>query len=274
METIVVTTDFTPVSLNAVHYAAELASVLGMKLSILHVCGIPMSFSEVPAPTFDLVKAQSEAEINLATIKDNIEERTGGRLPVRTQVRVGEVIAEINDHCKAMKPYAVVIGAETTNTFERFLFGGKTVSALREVAWPLIIVPADVRFTHIRKVALACDCKDVVETIPKFFIKAFVHDLHAQLHVLHISKRDQDFNTPEAEEEFEWLKEILRGMRPKYHLINGDDIEKSIDQFAEENEIDLLIVIPKKYSVLHDLLRHSHSKNLVLQTHVPVMAVH
>lgn len=274
MKTIVATTDFTAVSQNAVHYAAELASVLGMKLSVLHVCGLPMSFSEVPAPTFDLVKAQAEAEIKLATIKENLEERTGGRLPVKTQVRVGDVIAEINDHCNALNPYVVVIGAETANAFERFLFGGKTITALKQLDWPLIIVPPNVKFSNIRNVALACDCKDVVETIPKSYIRTLLKDLHAQLHVLHIAKRDHDFISPEAEEEFDWLKEILSGMRPKYHIISGQPVEKSIAEFAENNKIDLLIVIPKKYNLLRDLLRHSYSKNLVLQTHVPVMAIH
>jgi nucleotide-binding universal stress UspA family protein len=274
MNTIVAATDFTPVSLNAVHYAAELASALGMKLSILHVCGIPMSFNEVPAPTFDLVKARAEAKIDLATIKENIEERTSGRVQVKTQVRVGEVVSEINDHCNSVQPYAVVIGAETANAFERFLFGSKTITALRQLTWPLIIVPPDVGFSNIRKIALACDCKDVVETIPTFHINALVKNLHAQLHVLHIATNDHEFNAPEAEEEFDWLKEILRGMRPKYHIINGKDIEKSIAGFAEENEIDLLIIIPKKYGILRDLLHNSHSKKLVLQTHIPLMAIH
>ncbi|MDH7460555.1 universal stress protein [Chitinophagaceae bacterium 26-R-25] len=274
MKTIVATTDFTPVSQNAVHYAAELASVLGMKLSVLHVCGIPMSFSEIPAPACDLVKARADAENDLARIKENLEESSGGRLPVKTQVRIGEVIDEINEHCNTIKPFAVVMGAETTNAFERYLFGGKTIAALKQVAWPLIVVPPNIKFSAIRNIALACDCKDVVETLPGFYIRTLVKDLHAQLHVLHIAQHDHNFNSREAEEEFDWLKEILRGVHPKYHIINGEEVEKSVTEFTENNDIDLLIVIPKKYNFLRDLFRHHHSKNLALQTHVPIMAIH
>lgn len=274
MKTIVVTTDFMPVSLNAVHYATELASMLEMKLSILHVCALPMSFSEVPTPSFDLIKMQAEAENNMASLKESIIERMGGRLVVKTQVRVGDVISEINDHCNAIKPYAVVMGAESTSAFDRFLFGGKTITALRQLVWPLIIVPPNVKFSNIRNVALACDCKEVVETIPKFYIKTLVNDLHAQLHVLHITKHNHNLNTPQTEEEFEWLKEILSEMHAKYHIINGEHIEKNLIEFAEKNNINLLIVIPKKYNLLRDLFRHSHSKNMVLQTHVPIIAIH
>lgn len=274
MKTIVVTTDFTPISQNAVDYATELALFLQMKLSILHVSSIPLSFSEVPSPIFDLIEMQSDAEIELARLKESIIDETGGLLSVETQMRVGDAVSEINEYCNAVKPYIVIIGAESVNAFEKFLFAGKAISALRQLAWPLIVVPHAVRFANIRKVALACDCKDVVSTIPLTYIKTLVNDLHAQLQVVHIAKHDHDSNTLRYEKEFEWLKNVLKGTCSRYHVLHGQQIEECLTEFAEKNKIDLMIVIPKKYNLLRDLFRHSHSQNLVLHTHVPVMAVH
>lgn len=274
MKTIVVTTDFTPISENAVQYATELALALKMKLSILHVCAIPMSFSGEPAPTVDLIEIQTDAEIEMAVIKENILNGTNGRVPVETQVKVGEIVSEINDHCNAVKPYVVVIGAESTSAFERFLFAGKAIAALRQLAWPLIIIPPDVKFSNIRKVALACDCKNLEATIPVAYIKTLVNDFRAELHVVHIAKYDRRFNTPRDEKEFEWLREMLTDAFIQYHVLHSDTVEECLTEFAEENDIDLMIVIPKKYNLLRDLFRHSHSKKLVLQTHVPIMAVH
>jgi nucleotide-binding universal stress UspA family protein len=274
MKTIVVTTDFTPISQNAVDYAIELALFLQMRLSILHVNSIPLSFSEVPSPIFDLIEMQSDAEIELARLKENIIEETGGLISVETHLRVGDVVSEINDYCNAVKPYVVIIGAESANAFEKFLFAGKAISALRQLAWPLIVVPPAVRFSNIRRVALACDCKDVISTLPLSYIKTLVSDLHAQLQVVHIAKHDHDSSSLRYEKEFEWLKNVLKGTCTKYHVLHGEHIEECLTEFAEKNKIDLMIVIPKKYNLLRDLFRHSHSQNLVLHTHVPVMAVH
>jgi len=274
MKTIVVTTDFTPISQNAVDYATELALFLQMKLSILHVASIPLSFSEVPSPIFDLIEMQSDAETELARLRESIIDETGGLLSVETHLRVGDAVSEINEYCNAIKPYIVIIGAESANAFEKFLFAGKAVSALRQLAWPLIVVPPAVRFANIRKVALACDCKDVLSTIPLTYIKTLVDDLHAQLQVVHIAKHDHDSNTLRYEKEFEWLKNVLKGTCSKYHILHGEHIEECLTEFAEKNKIDLMIVIPKKYNLLRDLFRHSHSQNLVLHTHVPVMSVH
>jgi len=141
MKTIVVTTDFTPISQNAVDYATELALFLQMKLSILHVASIPLSFSEVPSPIFDLIEMQSDAETELARLRESIIDETGGLLSVETHLRVGDAVSEINEYCNAIKPYIVIIGAESANAFEKFLFAGKAVSALRQLAWPLIVVP-------------------------------------------------------------------------------------------------------------------------------------
>ena len=45
-------------------------------------------------------------------------------------------------------------------------------------------------------------------------------------------------------------------------------------EYVEENNIDLLITIPKKHKLLDSLFKHSSTKQLVTQSHVPVMCVH
>jgi nucleotide-binding universal stress UspA family protein len=70
------------------------------------------------------------------------------------------------------------------------------------------------------------------------------------------------------------LQEILAPLKPQYHLITGENIDESIISFVEKNNIDLLITLPKKRGLLEKLAHKSISKQLVLHTHVPVMAMH
>ena len=100
-----------------------------------------------------------------------------------------------------------------------------------------------------------------------------VNNFNAELHVLHISPHSGSFSKV-TNEESKWLQEILGELHPKYHFIIDTDIEKGIAEFAEKNNLDLLITIPKKHNLISKFFQHSHSKQLVLHSHVPVMAIH
>ena len=70
------------------------------------------------------------------------------------------------------------------------------------------------------------------------------------------------------------MQEMLRRMKPKYHFINEPVIEKGIIDFAEKNNLDLLIIIPKYHGLINRIFKYSHSKQLVLHAHIPVMSLH
>jgi len=274
MKTIVAPTDFSAISLNAVNYAADLACVIGTSLSLIHVCPMPVVLTDVPLPEYGMTELVADAEEQMKRLTERIRYTTGERIKIITEVKQGETVPEIKDYCTLVNPYAVVMGAESAGAFERFLLGGKTFAAMEKLSWPLIIIPAGIKFGGIRKIGLACDLKKVLETVPVKEIRSLVKEFHAEFHVLHISTRVPDpFNAGTVKESI-LLRDILGGLHPIYHFIGSTDIEKSIIEFAEKNSFDLLIIIPRKHSVASKIFQHNYSKKLVLHTHVPVMAIH
>jgi nucleotide-binding universal stress UspA family protein len=269
MKTIIVATDFSPVALNALYYAADLCLVTGSDLVLFHALPIPAAdheWEETPALLPD-------AEAQLNWLRDKILFRMAERIRVTTKLEVGEVVLQLQEYCEAVSPYAVVMGAEGTNTFERFLFGAKTITAMQKLSWPLIVIPPEVKFRNIRKIALACDLKNV-ESIPLQEIKTLVKQFDASLHVLHVSTYDGEMFTTGRVEELDLLRDLLRELKPEYHHFRNEQIEDVIVGFSETNNIDLLIVIPKEHNALSKLFHHSVSRGLVLHAHVPVMAIH
>lgn len=274
MKTIVSPTDFSEISLNAVNYAADLALVIGTHLSLLHVCPIPMAFSEMPSPVISMAELEKNAMYEMERLKVRIMDRTGGRLKVYTEVRQGDVVSRIEDFCSGVDTYAIVMGAESTGALERLLVGGKALEAVKRLSWPVIIVPQGVKFTSLRKIGMACDFRNVVESIPAKEIREMISSTHAQLHVIHVSEEEGSSFSDEKIGEAEWLQDILGDLDPKYHFIRGKDAETSLINFADKGKFDMLIIIPKKHSALARILRHQFSKQVVLHAHVPVMAIH
>jgi len=271
MKPIVAPTDFSPVSLNAVDYAADMAAMLGLDLNLVHVYAIPVPVSEVPVPVVNVRDMETEAASRIEELRDKLLTRTLGKIAIRTEVRPGNVLPEIISYCTGVKPHAVVIGAESTGAFERVFLGGKTIEALKQMEYPLIVVPPNVSFKNIRKIGFACDFREVVESVRVKEIKEIVEEFKAELHILHVTG---DEFRPQTVEESGWLQEMLGSLNPKYHFLKGPEVEKELAEFAEKNNLDLLIIIPKKHSFISRIFQHRHSKRLVLHTHVPVMAIH
>jgi len=274
MNPIVAPTDFSAVSLNAVNYAADMANMLGSNLNLLHVYAVPVAVSEIPVPPIDWTELEKDAMLRLDELKEKLLTRTGGRVAVHSEVRPGNVLTEIISYCKDLEPHAVIMGAERTSAFERAFFGGRTVEALKQIEWPLIIVPPDAVFRNIRKIGFACDFREVVESVRVKEIKDLVKEFKAELHVIHIHEGGGDSYSAETIEGTGFLQEMIGSLNPKYHFINEPDVEKGISDFAEKNNLDLLIIIPKWHNLLGKIFQHRHSRKLVLHTHVPVMAIH
>jgi nucleotide-binding universal stress UspA family protein len=185
---------------------------------------------------------------------------------------LGTVISEINEYCEFVKPFAIVMGSENIGGLERTLSGNNTIGAIKRISWPLIIVPPEGKFVGIKKIGLACDFNDVIDTLPLEKIKELINTYHPELFVLHVSI--EGASNSQIVEESVWLQEMLYGMNPKYEFVQSTSIEDGINSFAKNNNLDMLIMVPKRHNIFSKIFQHSHSKNMAIHTHVPILAMH
>lgn len=271
MKTILLATDFSNAALNAANYATDMALTINADLFLLHICNLPVSYGEIPSSVYadDMT---IDAERNISNLKTELARNAAGKLSIETEVRTGIFFNELSAVCEQIKPYAVVMGTQGTTAAERFLFGGHSIYAMKHLNWPLITVPVEAKFSSIKKIGLACDFDHVTDTIPVDEIKMLINDTHAKLHVLNTGK--QNAFSPELIFESGLLQEMLNDLTPDYHFITSENVEEGIISFAEKNQIDLLIIVPKQHRMFYQLTHKSHTKQLVLHSHIPVMALH
>lgn len=271
MRPIIVATDFSPNAWNAACYAADMAMSINGYLVLLHVWSIPLASTELPMP-IDATPLLHAAEEELEQLQTKLVERTRGKLIIDAMLKVGNFPGELKAFCNDVRPYAVVMGSQGKTAAERFVFGAHTIYATRHLIWPLIAVPPGAEFSAVKKIGVACDFNNVIELVPVDELKALVMDFHAELHLLNISKPGE-FN---ADLIFQSgiMREMLDALHPVYHFIANNDVDESILHFAENNDIDLLVVLPKRHSLVNRLVHKSHTKQLVLHSHIPVMALH
>jgi len=273
MKTIIVPTDFSSISNNAMDYAAGLAKQTGSSLLLFHAYQVPVSMTDVPIVLVSVEELQKNAETKMADVKRSLEQTTQGSVKIYAETKLGDTVDELEDLCRRIKPFAVVMGTKGATGLERVFFGSTTLTTIKHLSWPVIVVPPDKKYSAIKKIGFACDFREVVETTPAHFIRDFVKEFNAEIHVLNVDSKNAHFK-PGTPEQSALLHTMLEDLNPKYDFIEDENIEAGIEKFAEKNNLDLIITIPKKHKLLEGLFRKSHTKDLVFHSHLPIMCVH
>lgn len=269
MKTIIIATDFSPAAENAAHYGADMAAALGAQIHLLYVYNIATSYYEVPL-AWNLTDMTREGEDKIALLKEQLNNRLNGAVKITSEVRIGFFLTELKTVCELLEPHIVVMGSQGSTSAARLLFGSHAVNASKNLSWPLVTVPPDARYASVQRIGLASDFEKT-EDIPVDEIKMLVDEFNARLLVLHTGRRERfDHDTsPNGV-----AHELLGGLNPEFHFIEAPDIDDAIIHFADEHEVDMLMVLAKREGFIDKLLHRNHTKQLVLRSHVPVMALH
>ncbi|MEO5893497.1 MAG: universal stress protein [Ferruginibacter sp.] len=271
MKTILIPTDFSPAALNAAHYAVEMALSISARLVLLHVCQIPAIYPDIPT-VYTEEDMRKEAVEEMNHLKAQLMQQADYKLAIDIEIITGLFFPVLESVCKLVEPHSVVMGCQGTTSTERFLFGGHAVHTMKQLMWPVITVPVGAVYSSVKKIGLACDFDHVINSMRMEKIKMMIKDFDAALFVLNTGKRE--VFDPEIVYESGMLQEILAPIKPHFNFIDNADTDQGILDFVENNDIDMLVVLPKRHSFLERLIHKSHTRQLILHSRVPVMAIH
>ena len=152
--------------------------------------------------------------------------------------------------------------------------GNIALHAIDNLSWPLLIIPPGTKFRQIRRTVLACDFKEIPESIPFEPIKSLVTEFRSHLYVLHINKMNESLNVIAFSDEFKRLREVMSDLHPVYRFSCNTDINGAINAFVEKNNFDLLILLPKKHYTPEKAYYKSYSRQLALHLNTPILSLH
>lgn len=271
MKKIIVATDFSNAGNNACLYAAEMAVKIKADLILLHVVHLPLSATDLPV-TFDVAAEKKEAMRTLGLLQQALCGKVFDKISISTAVFVGTFFYELNRLCEKIAPFVVVLGSQGRSAMERTFLGEHAVYTLKHLPWSVLAVPEDVHFTQIKKVGLACDMQQIAKTLPTKEVREIIQTFHAELHVINTESKASF--SPDSVYEAKMLYELLDDLSPSYDMLTGKNDDETIIEFAEKNNIDLLVVLPKRHTLIDKLLHHSHTRRFVLCSGVPVLTIH
>ncbi len=272
MKRFICPTDFSAVSQNAVMYAADMAMATNAELLLQHTVEIPIIASEytaMPELLDDLVK---EAEQEMCTLSKKVVARTGNKITIHTNVKIGSLEYELEELCKQEPPFAIVMGTHSPGAAERFIVGSNTLHIVHSAYIPVLVVPQGVSFSGIKRIALAFDAKNEdIETATVEIIKKWVLTFGAEIDMVYVAPDNNIEST--AVSGSVALEKALSQLKPHFHFVNKERVEEGLKEFISEHHPDLLIVIPQRHHFFSSLFHRSESKHLILHPGLPLLAI-
>lgn len=278
MQTILVPVDFSSTAFNAAVYALELGKqVQAKKVVLYHSYELPvMSDGGLAVPLLvgvEDVKQNSTAALQkfLQEIQEKVE-----YVPFEIELfnSYNGVVKGIVDAAQEKQANLIVMGITGGNAVEQALIGSNTIDVSKEITLPLIIVPANASFKPIRNTVLACSMHNIYDNMPIDHIIGFVDDTKSNFQVLHVETKENMADYSGTHFENMALHTLFAGHAPKYHFVHNTSFIEGVNEFADANSTDIVIVIPQKHGLFESIFAKSHTKQLAFHSHIPIMVVH
>lgn len=277
MKTILVPTDFSEIARNAARYAIKLAAgVNAKKVVFYNAYQAPPVLTEntIPAmPIMDIDTMRDISEQGMKAFQEKMQQECPEGIELEHRTGFSILSNDINDICEDVNAELIVMGITGTSKIEEVLIGSTALSVMKQTEVPVVIVPAEAKYTSIKNVMLASDFKNVVETTPVQPIKTILDATNATLHVVNVYESEKEITADKTIQQ-ELLQSLLKDYSPKFHFENNEHFTDGINHFVETNDIDLIIVIPRKHNFFEGLFKERHSKKLAFHSHVPLMYIH
>lgn len=272
MKNILIPIDYSPASRNAADYGLAYAKDTGAKVILMHVFHIPVVVSETPVAIPDFNELEKANQLEMEHYVADLAKK--GILPeLSTIVRPGFVLDEISDVIKEQQIDLVIMGIKGAGKVAEVIVGSNTTGVMKDLKCPTIAVPANATYKPAKNIVFACDMQKVKNDSAIDQIKQLVAVNNAKLMVLHVVDQKDHASFDKAVSGIT-LEHIFENTKHSLHFLENDDMVFAINDFVDKHSADLIVMIPKKHSVLHNLFHESNTKKMAFHSHIPLLAVH
>jgi len=260
MSTIIVLTDLAEDKAH-IAFAAQLAKATGASMRLVHVYGLPVSMNDL---TFPMPFAEMQQGIEDSMKKKQQEvQQLYTDIKIEGDSRIGDLADEAREASEEAAPFAIVMGSRGEKS--RSFFGSSIMSVVRNVEYPVLVVPEGYAGTGFSNIVFASDLDTT--KIPTGEIIQLVQTLGATLHIVHVYNNDEDRLEPTE------LMEKLSAINPVFKAIQNEDVAQGVEQYSNEVGADMLLILPHEHNLMERLFFKLHTSQFVHHSSIPVLCL-
>ncbi|GAB4010468.1 universal stress protein [Spirosoma migulaei] len=274
MKTILVPVDFSKTAENALIFAINLSQKLQAHIILFHSFHTYHTNAYVSAKALEQesLTAKLHADQKLKELYDNIS--VSAFSPPEYISSKNELREELLQLLAERSVELIVMGTQGLgNKLEGRLFGTNTSWVVEKATCPVIVIPENLQLETLEEIVYASDYMpdDIVnlENLSKI-----AQSFQANITVIHVIKEESTaaVNALKSFEQQVKVRTQLSGIN--FRLLTGNNVENRLEQYLEENKVNLLVMSAHYRSLPDKLFGKSLTKSMTLYAGVPLMIFH
>lgn len=276
MKKILLLTDFSETSKNAIRYALQLFKDELCTFYVLFV-------QDATAYTSDDIITSSSTSLydslinkhhkKLITYVEALKaEFETENFKFKTIVDFDSLVDAIIQTVKSKKIDLIVMGTNGATGAKEIVFGSNTLNVIRNVDCKTLIIPENFDYTPPKSMLLALDPVDTLDgkAVRNFFRFFDNHDIN--LHVLRMNSSDHLKNLEYDDKES--LGHHLKDNNYIYNLIDDIPMENAVSTYLQTNAVDVLSLFVQKETLLERLFIGSSTTKINKNAEIPLLIFH
>jgi nucleotide-binding universal stress UspA family protein len=278
MKNILIPTDFSENSWNALEYALNFFENSTCNFYLLHVTTISSLINAETGyvTTQDIIE---ETMIQPSKIQlKKILKRISG-LSLKSNHRFFTVtdynffIEAIRKQVEEKQIDLIVIGTKGATGLKKLIVGSNAGSVITKVQCATLVVPENAKFVKPKEIAFPTDfslfySSKLLQPVIK------VLDMQkASIRFLHINKRNYNLNDDQQKNKH-YLEDFFSHYQHSFHFLSNKHIEAAIQCFVESRDIDLIVMVAKNLNYFQRILFHPVVEEISYHTDIPFLVLH
>jgi nucleotide-binding universal stress UspA family protein len=276
MKNILLLTDFSENSINAIHYALQLFEDEVCNFYLLNVQSSGSYMSD------DLVLAGNQS------LYDSIVKKTKHKLAklivelesefkndkFNFQILVDyDALPEAINQIKTTKIIdLIVMGTNGVTGAKEVVFGSNTINVIRKVDCPTLVIPKGFKYRTPKDILLPLDLLDALSGKAFNNVIKFAKRFSKKLHLLRVKPYNED--SKEEKKDKKNITTLLTDVEHEYHVITNVPMAYTVDCYTQSHPIDLTTLLVQNESIFERFFIGSSTTQISNSIRVPLLIFH
>ncbi|WP_178984190.1 universal stress protein [Winogradskyella helgolandensis] len=276
---ILLPTDFSENSWNAISYAIDFFEPVACNFYLLHVSRVDtfMAGDTGYVPTADQIEdiyiKPSKQKLRTLLKELGEQHKPNKNHKFYTLTDHGFFLESIRKYVNKKKIDLLVMGTKGASGLKEYIVGSNTGDVITKVKCTTLVVPEDAKYKPIKEIAFPTDFNLSYDLLPLQTFTNILKTLEASLRIIHIHKKGGQLNTEQLENK-DVLNDYFEEFKPSFHFLTNGKVEDAIQCFVESRDIDMIVMVAKNLNYFQSILFHSNVEKITYHTNIPFLVLH
>lgn len=270
-------TDYSKNSLNAIKYATDLYKDVPSKFYLLnafHASGYSLDslmVAEAGERHYEAAKAKSnEGMANLVEALQSLQENP--KHSFESICAFNALLLAIEEVIKAKDVDIVVMGTKGISNSSNAVFGTNAVGVMEKITQcPVIAVPGELSFVPPKEIVFPTDYNTAFKRRELNYMTEIAKLHKSAIRILHIEK-ESELNQGQ-QNNLDLLKDILEGIEFSFHTLKNINVSQGIQVFIESRESDMVAFLNRKHKFFNSILANPLVKEIGYYSEIPILVL-